>query len=457
MAARRYVVMGAGEVGRYLAQSLSAEGHTVALIDQDPAKRRIVEDELDVAFVLGNGSHIPTLQAAKVDDCELFVAASSSDEANLAASLLARHLGAPRTVVRVRTSEDVTRFGRIYEKNFGADLLLSTELLMTTQILNHVLGYNTLEVEYLAGGALQVRRTAIDAGSAVAERPLAEVDLPPDCLVLAFIREGRVTVPTGRDRASVGDEALVIGTPQSIDAVEQRFSRRSRDVGLVVIAGGGATTESVVLGLEGHATRIKVIESDRQRAEDLAARFPRHGILHGDVTDMSVLASEGVQEARAFIALTGNDETNLMACLLAQELGAQQLLALVQKSETSTLWRKVAVLEVLSPRTIAAERIRSYIDNDYEPRIVSFESGAAALVQRRVFEQSPVARGTLEQIEIPQGLIVAAVVRDGKVTVPRGRDALRVGDDVILFVQRSEAAMIQLLFPGNEADPGAPR
>jgi trk system potassium uptake protein TrkA len=452
MDARRYVVMGAGEVGRYLARTLSADGHSVTLIDEDPDKRSVVEDQLDVAFVLGNGSHIPTLNAARVEACELFVAASSSDEANLAASLLAKSLGAPRTVVRVKTSEDITQFGRVYERNFQADLLLSTQLLTTTQILNHLLGYNTLEVEYLAEGALQVRRIAIEAGSILAERPLAKASLPRACLVLAFISDERLTVPTGNDRAVVGEEALVIGTPEAIDEFEQRVSGHSRKLGLVAIAGGGATAEAVVSGLRGQATRIKIFESDRRRAEELAARFPKHDVIHGDATDMSVLASEGVQDAKSFVALTGNDETNLMACLLAQELGVQQLTALVQKSDTSSLWRKIALLDVVSPRTIAAERIRTYIDSDYESHIVSFASGTASFVQRKVFAQSPAAGGLLENIEIPQGLIVAAVVREGRTSIPRGDYRLEVGDDVVLFVRQEEAAMAQLLFPGLDSD-----
>jgi trk system potassium uptake protein TrkA len=452
MDAKRYVVMGAGEVGRYLARSLSAAGHRVTLIDSDPAKGRLVEEQLDVGFVLGNGSHVPALEAAGVASCDLFVAASSSDEANLAASLLAKSLGAARTIVRVKTSEDVTRYGRVYERNFQADLLLSTQLLTTTRVLNHVLGYNTLEIEYMAAGALQVRRTAISAGSVLAEQPLAAAALPRDCLVLAFISGGRVTVPTGSDRAQAGDEALVIGTRDALVEFERRVSRQSRRVGLVFIAGGGETAQAVIAGLEGQAARIKVLEANRQRAEELAARFPRHDIVHGDATDVSVLASEGVGDARTFIALTGNDETNLMACLLAQELGVGQLTALVQKSETSTLWRKVALLDVVSPRTIAAERIRAYIDSNYEPHIVSFENGAAEFVQRSVYAQSPAAGGLLENIEIPQGLIVAAVLRDGRATIPRGSDRLEIGDDVILFVRQRELGMAQLLFPGPEPD-----
>jgi trk system potassium uptake protein TrkA len=450
MAEKRFVVMGAGEVGWYLARGLSADGHAVTLIDSDPAKGRLVEEQLDVGFVLGNGSHVPTLEAAEVDRCDLFVASSSSDEANLAASLLAKTLGAPRTVVRVATSEDVTRYGRLYERAFQADLLLSTQLLTTTRVLNHVLGYNTLDIEYLAGGALQVRRTRIESGSDLAERTLADVRLPKDSLVLAFISGDRVTVPTGSSRAQVGDDVLVIGTPESIDAVERGVSRHTRRLGLVVVAGGGATAQAVVTAIEGQAKVVKIIESDRPRAEELAAQFPRYDIVHGDATDMSVLASEGVGDARTFIALTGNDQTNLMACLLAQELGARQLTALVQKSETSTLWRKVALLDVVSPRTTAAERIRSYIDNNYEPHIVSFENGAAEFIQRKVHPQSPAARVRLAEVQIPQGLIVAAILRGGRASIPRGDDRLEVGDDVVLFVRREEVGLAQLVFPGPD-------
>ena len=449
---KRIVVMGAGEVGIYLARSLSAEGHHVTLIDSNPQKGQLVEEQLDVGFVLGNGSQVPTLEAAAVERSDVFVAASSSDEANLAASLLAKSVGAPRTVVRVKSSDDVTRYGRLYEQSFRADLLLSTQLLTTTRVLNRVLGYNTLDIEYLAGGALQVRRTSVEPGSPLAEYTLAEADLPKDCLVLALISDGVVNVPTGSDRAQVGDDVVVIGTPEAVEECERRVSPHSRRLGLVVVAGGGATAYAVLERLEGQARRLKVIEADRQRAEELAGRFRKSDVVHGDATDVSVLSSEGVGEARTFIALTGHDETNLLACLLAQELGAKQMTALVQKSETSTLWQKVALLDVVSPRTIAAKRIRDYIDNGYEPHIVSFENGAAEFVQRKIHPQSVAAGARLSEIEVPRGLIVAAILRDGRAAIPRGEDRIDAGDDVILFVKRSELGMVQLLFPSPEPD-----
>ncbi len=452
MDAKRFVVMGAGEVGQYLARDLSADGHEVTLIDSDVATLRSVEDRLDVNLVPGNGSHVPTLEAAGVAGCDLFVASSSSDEANLAASLLAKSLGAARTVVRLNTSEDVTHFGQVYEKAFAADLLLSTQLLTTTRVLNQVLGYNTLEVEYLARGELQVRRTAVEEGSVLADRKLRDTNLPKGCLVLAFVSGDRVVVPSGTDRAQVGDDALAIGMPDAIAEFERRVSRHSRRLGYVVVAGGGTTAQAVVEGIAGQAQRIKIIESNRSHAEELAVRFPKHEIVHGDATDLSLLKSEGVEGASTFIALTGHDEANLMACLLAQELGVAKRVALVQKSETSNLWHKVALLDVVSPRAIAAERIHSYIDSDYEPHIISFQNGAAEFVQRTVYPESAAAQGSLDDVEIPQGLIVAAIIRDGRALIPGGGDRLNVGDEVILFVRREELDLVNLIFPGRSGE-----
>ncbi len=452
MESRRYVIMGAGEVGSHLARMLSSDGHRVVLVDREPRKGRMAEEQLDVGFVLGNGTHVPVLEAAEVGKADLFVAASSSDEANLVAALLAKKVGAPRTVVRVATSEDITRFGRIYERTFLADLLISTQLLTTTRILNAVLGYNTVEVEYLAGGSVQVRRTRVEEGSVLSQKRLYEIDLPRGSLVLAFVSERGLVVPSGAHRAEVGDEALVLGSSAVIDEVEQRISGKARKLGLVIIAGGGSTATTVAAGLEGRARTIRIIEIDRERASELAAAYPRYEIVHADATDMSAIAAEGLDAADAFIALTGNDETNLMACLLAQEVGVPKLTALVQKSETSSLWRKVGLLDVVSPRTVAAERIRSYIDSEYEPHTVRFSNGSAQFIERRISRLSPAAGAQLADVEVPQGLIVAAVIRGGRATVPRGDHRFEVGDEVIVFVREEEAGMANLVFPGGEDD-----
>jgi trk system potassium uptake protein TrkA len=445
-----FAVMGAGEVGFYLARQLSQAGHNVVVIELDPEKGDRVQESLDAAVVLGNGSHVPVLEAARVDRCDLFMAVSSSDEANLAAAVLAKRLGARRTVVRVNVAEDVTVHRRVYEEAFAADLLLSTQLLATTSILNILLGHNTLEVEYLAQGKIELRRIHLERRSLLTKKPLAEVQMPSGSLVVAFFRGEKLIVPSGSDRARPGDDALILCRSEVIDRVERMLSTKPRTIGTVVIVGAGITGYNVARALVGEVDRVKVIEHDRRRAEAFAARFPQIQVLHGDATDIALLRAERVDSARSFLALTGNDESNLMASLLAQELKVPQVIALVQRTETSDLWRRLGHMEVVSPRRIAVQRIQSYIESGYSATLVSLQRGQAQVLERRLAAASPAAGVTLAEMQAPKGLIVGAVARGERVFVPRGKDRLEVGDSVILFVEAEHVPTANLIFPSLE-------
>ncbi len=456
MSKKRFVVMGAGEVGFHLARSLSQDGHDVAVIELDPAKQERVADELDVLVVGGNGAHPQVLEAAGVAECELFMAVSSSDEANLAAANIAKFLGAERTVVRVGVAEEVITDRRLLEDVFLVDLLLSTQLLTTTRVLNEIRGHNTVAVEYLAGGKVQLRKFHIREDSPLANKSLEEISLPKDCLIVAFFRGEELIVPAGSDRTLPGDDALLLGTTATISQADRLLSSGPSANGPVVIAGGGATGRSVARALEPFDMQVKVIERDRDRAEELASRFPGYEIILGDSTDISLLRAERAGQAKTFVALTGNDESNLMACLMAQELGVSQVLALVHRTETTQLWRRLGLQQVFSPRLLAYERIKEYIDSGYTANIVSLQSGAAQVLERRLAEASPAAGVTLAEMKPPRGVIVGAVKRGDKVFVPHGNDRLEVGDLVILFVHEDELDTVRLLFPGRDTREPTP-
>ena len=448
---QRFAVMGAGEVGFHLAKTLSQQGHNVVVIELDPDMKDTLEEAMDVAVVVGNGAHVPVLEAAQVKDCDLFMAVSSSDESNMAASVLAKSLGAKRSVVRVGIVEDVTTHRRTYEKVFAADLLLSTQLLATTQILNFLLGHSTLAVEYLAHGKVQLRKIHLDADSLLTRKPLSEVDLPAGSLVVALYRGEELIIPSGIDKAQNGDHALILCKSEATGRVERMVSAQGRHYGTAVIAGGGVTGKTVADALTGHVDRIKIIEKDRDRAQALAESCPDLEVIHGDANDLNLLKAERVADARSFVALTGNDEQNLMASLLAQELGVKKVVALVQRAETSYLWEKLGLMNIVSPRSIAAARIQSYIERDYNANIASLRRGEAQIIERILAPASPAAGCSLAEIRPPRGIIVGAVVRGDRVFVPRGPDRLEIGDTVILFVQEEHLPTVQLLFPGREA------
>jgi trk system potassium uptake protein TrkA len=447
---RRYVVLGAGEVGFHLARLLSEAGHEVVVVEQDGARSERVADELDVAVVQGNCAHLPVLEQAEVAKAELLLAVSSSDEANLVASLLAKRLGASRTVVRVGVADDVIEHRRAYEQAFAVDLLLSTQLLTTVRILNRIRGLETTAVEYLAGGKVQLRKVHVEEGSLLASRDLSAIDMPRGSLIVAFTRGDTLVVPGGTDRARAGDDAMVLAQTEVMPAVERLLVQGAQPLGTVVLAGGGETAATVARALEGWRVEVKILERNRARAEQLARRFPRWQVLQGDATDLAFLRAERIGEARTFVALAGQDESNLMATLLAQELGVPQVIALIERTETLRLWQRLGMIHVVSPRALAHERIQDYIESGYSPTIVSLEQGAMVL-ERQLAPASPAAGVTLAEINPPRGLIVGAVVRGSKVFVPRGKDRLEVGDTVILFAAEEELATARLMFPGRDA------
>jgi trk system potassium uptake protein TrkA len=448
MESQRYVIVGAGEVGFHLARLLSQAGHEVVVVDVDRERCRRIEEELDVAVVRGNGAHVPVLEQAEVGKADLLMAVSSSEEANLVSSLLARRMGARRTVVRVRIAEEVVRHRRLYEECFEVDLLLSTQLLTTVQILNHIRGHNTVAVEYLAAGKVQLRKIRLGAGSLLTQRPLRDIDMPAGSLVVGFFRGDRLVIPSGDDRAEPGDDALLLGKTDTMGRVERVLALSPESVGSVVIAGGGETASTVAQALQSLEVEVKLIERNRRRAFELAERFPSFQVLHGDATDLAFLRAERIASAGAFVALAGQDESNLMASLLAQDLGVPNVVALVERSETLHLWRRLGLLKVVSPRSLAYEQIRDYIEGGYSATLVSLHEGAVVL-ERRLAPASPAAGVTLAEMSPPRGVIVGAVVRGERVFVPRGKDRLEVGDTVILFVSQEELDTVRLLFPGR--------
>ncbi|MEM9290782.1 MAG: Trk system potassium transporter TrkA [Acidobacteriota bacterium] len=458
MQRKRYVVMGAGQVGWQLARSLSSEGHNLTIIEVDPAVRDRLEENLDVQVIAGNGAQVQVLEAAGVSGCDLFIAVSSAEEANLAASLLAKRLGARRTAVRVESAGHEAEHRKVYEEVFNVDLLLSTEVLATTRVLNQIRGHNTMAVEYFAGGKVQLRKIVLDERSPLVHKALKDVELPEASLVVAFYRGDELVIPSGDDHALPGDEALLVGEAAVIDKIERWVTQRTESLSTVVLAGGTPIAELLAESLVGTGVPVKILEKDRQRARQLAARFPAVDILHGDTTDLSFLKAERLGRAGFFVSLTHHDETNLMASLLAQELEVPHVLALVHRAETSHLWRRLGLVRVLSPRALANERIHEYIDSDYSACIVSLRRGAAQVLERRLHAASPAVGVSLAEMSPPRGVRVGAVVRGSEVFVPRGADRLQAGDLVILFVHQSELGTVQLLFPGQgrEANGASP-
>jgi len=444
--------MGIGDLGFHIAEAFGRDVRSLTLTDVDPDLSDRIEDELDAAFVVGNGAHQAVLERARVDRAELFIAASSSEEANLVASVIARSLGARRSVVRLDTSEDLTIYRRSYERLFGADLLLSPQSLATNAILNIVLGHHTHEVDYLARGRFELRTIQVQAGSTIARLPLRKLPLPEDARIVGYFDgEHELSIPGPDLRAAPGSLAMVLCRTRSTHEVEELFASRVENPRTVAIAGGSSAAVALVRALRREVKRLRWIERDRRRAEYLAQSFPEVEVLHADPIDAATMESEGLGHADVLIAATSHDDSNVVAGLIAQELGVRQVVALIHHA-TSRLWRRVGEVELVSPHSLAIDHVRNFVANGYKTNLVTLADGALQVVQRVIHEASPAAGATLADLQAPRGLIVGAVVRGDRVFMPERGNMLRPNDQVILFVHRSQTRMARLLFPGSESE-----
>ena len=451
MSSRHVVILGAGEVGYHLAKTLVDQNLRVSIIDSNPDLRASYEERLDVSFFVGNGTNIPVLREAGVQNCELFIAAADNEEVNLVSSAMAKDLGAERCVVRLENPDDLSIYRAEYERLFGADLLLSPQYLATIEIENLVLGHNTHEIDFFAHGTMQLRTIEIQPGCELTKRTLREARLPADSLIVGYLdADHELAIPEPDQVPKAGGRAIVLCSAEQIHKVEMLCSAERERHSFIVIAGGGLMGRAVAAALLEQVRHVMVLERDRGRAERVANEFPSLDVVCADATDVPLLKSLRVPSADCFLAALGNDEANLMAALVAHELGADKVIATVRRTETTKLWERAGTFHAVSPRYLAAERITRYIENGYKSNLTTLAGGALHLVQRQIFDASPVAGVALKDMGAPQGLMVGVLQRGSHAWIPQANDKMLPGDRALLFVHDAEISTVNLFFPGDD-------
>jgi trk system potassium uptake protein TrkA len=270
---------------------------------------------------------------------------------------------------------------------------------------------------------------------------------------VALFRDEEVAVPRGDTAIRAGDQLLVAASSSRMPEVEQRFSQTPEDMGTVVVAGGGATAVAVCRALPNTPLRQPAIARDPSRGQERAHTPPQAIILLGSATETALLKEEHVDQADRFLALTGDDETNVVASLLARDLGVPRVVTLVHRPDMLALCQRMGLGATLSPRLIAAERIIEYIDSGFNSNIATLADGKAEVFERVVRPGSQVAGRTLAEVELPQGALVVSVQRGDEIWVPHGGDVIEAGDLLVLFSSRAALpGVVAALEPETGAD-----
>lgn len=439
------VIVGAGEVGSYLAHFLSREAYTVKVIDLNGEKLRALQEQLDIAVIEGSGASADDLRKAECGKADLLLATTDSDEANLLACLVAKKLGVKRTIARIRHMESQGGH-RFYRNQLGIDLVVDPDALAAVEVENLVRETGTVGVEYFADGHVQLSKIVLDEKCKVLGTPLKDVDFPRDSLVVAVIRGSDILIPSGRDTLRPGDQVLVITRTGDRSLMRRVFSSVSQPSKYVMILGGSRIARTIAARLTRHRITTKLIEADRTHSWEISRALERVQIIHGDATDIDLLRSEYIKDVDLLIAAEGRDEVNIISCLMARELGAKKTAAIIERGAYLPLATKLRVDVTLSPRLLAAGKILAFALSRNIHSISLVGDGAAEVLEFTLPRNSTAVGKPLSELNLPSGVIVAAVSRDGEVIIPRGFTVLNGGDTIIIFAVVEHVPKIAHMF-----------
>lgn len=442
------VIIGAGEVGYHLADILSREDHRVSIVDPDPTKSRRMTESLDVMVVVGDGTRADVLTQAGTSKADLVIAVTDDDQTNMLGSVLAKSLGAKRCILRLKDTRPLEEYRYFYKQAIGFDVVLSTEDLAAEEIANTVREQHALEVESFAGGRVQLRRFRIPESSPMTQSKIAGLELPGRVLIVAVARSDRFFVPTGEDQLSAEDQIYMIGSRQDLDAFEQYAGAPELHSRSVVILGAGGVGRQIAHKLEGQdGVSIRIIEKDAARARAVAAEHSnRVMVLEGDATDLDLLLEERIGEANMFVATSGHDEQNMVACQLARSLGVERTVAMVNKSSYRQIYDLLGIDMAISPRILCANRILRFVRSGSVASIAVLGEGRAQILELEVHFDDDKGSRKVKSIGLPRGVVIGSLVRGDQVIIPDGETQVDSGDHLIVFTLPEKVDQVCALF-----------
>ncbi len=444
------IIIGAGVVGFHITRLLAAEKHNVTVIDNNQDALSQIEEAYDVQTLLGHGASTVTLVEADVDQADLLVAVTSNDEINLLASLIANQLGAKRTVASLQNPayHDVSAHF-LYHNLLGIDLVINPKTLAAAEISQRIRIPGAVAVESFAGGRVAMKQIEVTSSFNYLGQELKSYELPVKCLIASILRKEDVIIPSGTDLLLKGDRVFVIGQKEKMKKIEAFFGNFIMHVRNVTIVGGGDIGVIVAKNLEANNISVKLFEEDRDRCEQLSRELNRTMVMHGSGTDLALLKEERIFNMDAFVAVSGEDETNLLAGLLAKELGVPKSIVLVHRPDYMPVYERLGVNAAISPREITAKYILKYVRSGDVSAISLIEDDKAEILEILVGKDSPIDGISLIEaphIGFPRGAIVGAIVKKGEVEIPHGETIMENGDTVIVFALPKVVKQIEKVF-----------
>ena len=434
-------MVGAGEVGSYVAARLSREGNDVVVVDErrDPLSR--LERDNDVLTVAGDATNPSTLAEAEVDKAEVLVAVTQSFKTNLLVCLQARQARGERelsTIARIDDPELRGPAGRKIREAMGVDLVLDPDEQTASAIQELLLYRGARNLYEMAGGEVLLVGARLTDDAPVVGRSVGEIGVSYepewDFIFGEIVRDGESQVVRQETILQPQDLLRVVCRRKGRRELMTLLGLHRTEVKRVMLLGGGRTAQLLASRLNERGVEVALVEVRQERCEYLAEKLPDSMVLHGDITDTDLLAAERVGDFDAVVASTGEDDANVLACLYAKSMGAPETIAVVHRLSLLGLLEQVGIDAALSPRTASANSVLRYVRGDVAA-VATFLEGDVEVLEFEVAPKAPADGSAVKDLELPDNVLLAAIVRDGNAQIARGRSVLRARDHVIVFAK----------------------
>lgn len=446
----RTIVVGAGDVGSDVAQLLATEQHDVAVIDIDEDVLQAVRESLDVLTIQGNGTSAEVLEEAGIRDADLLVAVTAVDEINLIACMMADRLGVPTTVARTRTDEMARAHSVLEAKDFGIDLVIHPEESAAVEVTQLIQRAGATDILTFCDGDVQLLGVRLDPDAPVVGRPLHEVMIEHtevEFRIKAIVRGGHTHLPDGDEILKAGDQIFVLTRPTSAEPVVRILGKDAVSIDRIMILGGTRVGAAVAHRLSAqNGKRIKLIEPDPDRAEQLAEQLPETLVLNGDPTDIDLLVREGLADMDAFAAVTDDQESNLVTCLMAKHLEVYKTVAQLSKAAYIPISQQIGLDAAVSKKLAVAREVRRYLRGTHVKSVATIHGLDAEILEIEASPGSPITRDPLHSLGLPSGLLVGAVEHNGTTEIATGTTRIEAGDRAIVFVLPTQVQAAEDLF-----------
>ena len=444
----KIAIVGAGKLGIKLISALSGGEHAITVFDTNPEKLNKVSQQYDVITVLGNGKQLSILKENSIGSFDFLIACTDSDEENIVIASFAKKIGCAKVIARVRDPEHMNQMDFIKE-TMNINYLVNPDLAITNEIYKYLVEKYTLTDGIFSSGKISIVQFKVQKFKKLINLSMIEASkVLPGMLMVAISRNGKIIIPHGSTIIEDQDTIYLLGEKSEIAELHKKVHEKGIYTNLqkVMILGGGKTGLYLAEKLSEFGVSVKLIEKDKERCYYLSTLLNNVLIIHGDATDSNILDEENISEMDAVVLATGFDEENLLLSLLAKQKGVDDVIAKISRTGYNDLIESMGVDMTLNPLDIVTSMILRYVQGS--KRIINslLIQGQAELMEVYASDDMKLSRIALKDLELPGGVLIAAIHRGNKVIIPNGDTQIIEGDRVSIFSLLSDIAELEKLF-----------